>query len=59
MIEELIVTLVTGLPNLAVALYALWKADQRVDRLTGLLERMVEQNYQLSIQVKSKQDSFQ
>jgi len=42
--NELITTIVTGLPNLAVALYALRTADLRVDRMITLLERLVEQN---------------
>jgi len=42
--DELLNTIITGLPNLAVALYALRTADLRVDRMITLLERLLEQN---------------
>jgi len=43
-VDELLKTMITGLPNLAVALYALRTADLRVDRMITLLERLVDQN---------------
>lgn len=42
MMEELIATLLTTLPNFAIAVYVIWRQDQRLDRLLASQGELVE-----------------
>jgi len=39
--DDLLMTVLTGLPNFAIAVYVIWRQDQRLDKLLAAQEKLI------------------